>query len=104
MEEMGKDDLGAPDGAEPSAFEGQVKRLAAAIKNHARDEAPKGMSVEDAWRDYARTAFAEAEIELTDDQFRRAWRRLWQSAFMGGNYTLDAKRVLAAAFGRGEVA
>lgn len=97
-------EMGALGGAEPSASDGQVERLAAAIRNHAREEAPKGTPVEVAWREFARTAFAEAEIELSEEQFHRAWRRLWQSAFMGGNYTQDAKRVLAAAFGRGETA
>lgn len=102
---MGKDDSGAPGGAEPSAPDGQVGRLADALRRYR--EAPPSISeatVSLGWHDLARWSFAEAGIQLTDEQFTRAWKCLWQSALMGGNYTQDAKRVLAAAFGRGDVA
>lgn len=88
--------------SEPPAT-GQVERLADAFRRYR--EAPPAISeatVSLGWHDLTRWSFAEARIELTDEQFHRAWRCLWQSALMGGNYTLDAKRVLAAAFGRGD--
>lgn len=62
---------------------------------HSTDDAP-GSTPAQAWQDFMRTALRRAEIEVTDEEFERAWRCMWQRSFMGGNWTLDAKAVLAA--------
>jgi hypothetical protein len=101
---MSNEDV-APDGAEPSATD-QVERLANAFRRYREaPPMPSDATASLGWHDLTRWSFAEAQIELTDEQFHRAWRCLWQSMFMGGNYyTQDAKRVLAAAFGKGDEA
>lgn len=78
---------------EPSSDE--VTRLAAALKERARE--PFHGVANAGWMQLTRRALADAEIALTDDQFDRAWRAAWQSAFMGGNFTQDARRILVAA-------
>jgi hypothetical protein len=69
-------------------------QLAAVLKARARE--PFSGRPEDGWRELARDALGAAGIATTDEQFDRAWRVLWQSAFMGGNFTLDAGRILRA--------
>lgn len=72
----------------------RTERLAAALKLRAAEPhhgpAPAG------WEQLTRLALADAGIEVTAGQFDRAWRVAWQSAFMGGNFTADARRILAA--------
>lgn len=72
----------------------QQDQLAAILKARARE--PFSGRPEDGWRELTRDALRSAGIATTDEQFERAWRVLWQSSFMGGNFTLDAGRVLAA--------
>jgi hypothetical protein len=78
----------------------RVAKLAAALKTSAQVEWT-GAAAESAegWRDLTRTAFADAGIQLTDEQFTRAWRATRQCAFYGGNFTLDARRILRAVDG-----
>ncbi|HEX3778414.1 MAG TPA: hypothetical protein VHX38_02020 [Pseudonocardiaceae bacterium] len=80
----------------------EVRRLATAIRLHAHDEDVAEISIADSWRAFTRICMDEAGIELTDTEFRAAWRAMWRSAFIGGNYTQDARRVLKAARVAGE--
>lgn len=85
--------------------EDEVKRLAAAIAEKARD-AGEGVyhDLFEAWRGFSDECLAAAGIELADEgEYQVAAKWMWRSAFMGGNYTLDARRVLRAARG-GDVA
>lgn len=79
----------------------EVRRLAAAIADKARDA---GDSVYhdlfEAWRGFSDECLAAAGIELADEgEYQLAAKWMWRSAFMGGNYTQDARRVLRAARG-----
>ena len=47
----------------------------------------------------AREVFAAASLTFTDEQFTRAALEFRRLPFYGGNYTLDARRVLKAAWG-----
>jgi hypothetical protein len=74
-----------------------VRALADGLRDAAStDDLPQSTPAE-AWQNVTRYAFDRAEIELSSDQFERAWRKAWQRAFMGGNYTLDARAILTAA-------
>jgi hypothetical protein len=77
----------------------EVVRLAKALKEHAQSSSLSLGPISDGWKRLAQDAFSTAEIELSPEEFERAWRRLWQSAFMGGGYLNDARRVLMAARG-----
>ncbi len=70
-----------------------VQRLRAALADYARGD----IAVDVDWSPEACTAvFAAADIPVPDarrDAVAKAFRRL---PFYGGNYTLDAKRLLAA--------
>jgi hypothetical protein len=79
----------------PDLDEDRVRRLANALAVHARKVWTGG--IEEGWRVLTRDAFADAGIPLTPDEFERAWHATWQSAFFGGNFTLDARRILRAA-------
>lgn len=85
----------------PEPTEDEVKRLAAAIAEKARD-AGDGVyhDLFEAWRGFSDECLAAAGIELADEgEYQIAAKWMWRSAFMGGNYTLDARRVLRAARG-----
>jgi hypothetical protein len=71
-----------------------VERLAAALKDEAA--VPWDGNPAEGFREMARHALMQVGLETTDEQFDRAWRTLWQRAFMGGNFTLDAKAMLIA--------
>lgn len=73
----------------------RIAALAAALRE--RSGRPQTGDIVEGWRSLAAEALADAGIELTNDQFDRAWRTLWQSSFMGGNFTLDAERILRSA-------
>jgi hypothetical protein len=84
--------------------EDEVRRLAAAIRERAK-EAETGVyhDLFEAWRGFTEECLNAAGIELADEgEYQVAAKWMWRSAFMGGNYTLDARRVLWAARG-GEV-
>jgi hypothetical protein len=80
----------------------RVPRLAAALKARAREEWSGG--VQEGWQQLTRDAFVDAGIPLTDGEFEAAWRRAWQCAFYGGNFTLDARRILRAVDGAAHAA
>lgn len=74
-----------------------VEALAEGLRAAAcTDDDPQDSPAE-AWQQITRYALAHAGIEMTEEQFDRAWRAAWQRAFMGGNYTLDASAILRAA-------
>lgn len=84
---------------EPS--EDEVRRLAAAIGERAKDVAAGTYhGVWESWREFTSECLESAGIELADEgELELAAKWMWRSAFMGGNYTLDARRVLKAVRG-----
>lgn len=89
---------------DPNVTEDEVKRLATAIRERAHDaEAGVYHDLFEAWRGFTEECLLAAGIELADEgEYQLAAKWMWRSAFRGGNYTLDARRVLWAARG-GEV-
>lgn len=85
----------------PEPTEDEVKRLAAAIAARAKDaEAAVYHDLFEAWRGFTEECLNTAGIELADEgEYQLAAKWMWRSAFMGGNYTQDARRVLRAARG-----
>lgn len=79
----------------------EVKRFAAAIRERAK-EADGGVynDLSEAWRGFTEECLRTAGIELAHEgEYDVAAKWMWRSAFMGGNYTQDARRVLRAARG-----
>jgi len=87
----------------PKVSEDEVRRLAAAIRERAKDaEAGVYHDLAEAWQNFTDECLRAAGIELDVGEFEVAAKWMWRSAFMGGNFTQDARRVLWAARG-GEV-
>lgn len=85
----------------PEPTDDEVKCLAAAIFATVKD-AGDGVyhDLAEAWRGFTDECLAAAGIELADEgEYQIAAKWMWRSAFMGGNYTQDARRVLRAARG-----
>lgn len=79
----------------------EVRHLAAAIAERAK-EADEGVynDLSEAWRGFTDECLLAAGIALADEgEYQEAAKWMWRSAFMGGNYTQDARRVLKAARG-----
>lgn len=79
----------------------EVRRLAAAIRDRAL-EAEDGVynDLHEAWRGFTEECLNAAGVELADEgEYQLAAKWMWRSAFLGGNYTQDARRVLRAARG-----
>jgi hypothetical protein len=79
----------------------EVRRLAEAIAEKAHDaEGGVYHDLFEAWRGFTEECLNAAGIELADEgEYQVAAKWMWRSAFMGGNYTQDARRVLRAARG-----
>lgn len=72
------------------------KRLRDALAVFAKTELPTGAD-QTFSPGNLRKVLATAEIELTPTQFEAAAIAFRQTPFYGGNYTLDARRILKAA-------
>jgi len=71
--------------------------LTEALRRHAGVPASRGdVTAADDWRQLTRDVCAEVGMVLTAAQFDAAWRQAWRNAFCGGNFTLDARRILRA--------
>ena len=79
----------------------EIQRLAEAIRARAKDVAAGVYhGLWEQWRGFTEECLTAAGIELADEgQYELAATWMWRSAFMGGNYTQDARRVLRAARG-----
>jgi len=77
--------------------EQDVEDLADGLRDAAGTDDSLEHTPAEAWQAVTRYAFERAEIDITDEQFERAWRVAWRRASMGGSYTLDARAILRAA-------
>lgn len=81
-----------PDSPDPN----KITRLTEGIRVAARLPSTDRETPAEYWKRAGRHAFDTAGLVLSDEEFERGWRALWQCAFMGGNYRSDAIRVLRA--------
>lgn len=74
----------------------ELEELTDALRDAAgRDDDPQLTPAEN-WQQLTYWALGVAGIDVTEEEFERAWRTAWRRAFMGGSYTQDAKAILKA--------